>query len=349
MTSKRLHILGNEESSRDDLLDDYVRRSEEASVYHCSRWRTIIRETCGHGSFWLFSTNAEGAVDGILPLVHLKSVLFGNMLVSMPYFNYGGVCADEEGTETRLIEEAARIARRVGARHIEFRQEKRLNHGLPVKTAKVSMRRDLPATPDDLWESLPSKLRSQVRRPLKEGMTCRIGRTEELDGFYDVFATNMRDLGTPVYAKRFFRNILDGFPDNSWICSIYKGRMPVASGFLIGFKGRMEIPWASSLKRYNRLSPNMLLYWSCLRFSCERGFRVFDFGRSTPDEGTYRFKEQWGAKPVPLYWHYWLPDGEPMPQIHPKNEKYRIAIRCWKRLPVGLTKRIGPWLVKKIP
>lgn len=293
--------------------------------------------------------NDQGKPRGILPLVHMKSILFGNMLVSLPYFNYGGVSADNSVIERSLIDEAVRIAKSIGARHIELRQEKRFENGFGIKTSKVSMRLALSGSTEDLWKSFPSKLRSQISKPMKEGMSSRIGKSEEIDCFYEVFATNMRDLGTPVYPKKFFRNILESFPDNSWINTIYTGRQPVASGFLIGFKERMEIPWASSLRKYNRQSPNMLLYWNCLKFSCEQGYHVFDFGRSTPGEGTYRFKEQWGAKPAQLYWNYWMADGEKVPEINPKNRKYHFAIRCWKHLPVGLTKQIGPWIIKNIP
>ena len=197
-----------------------------------------------------------------------------------------------------LIQEAIRIAKDLDVDHIEFRQENRLNNGFPVKTHKVSMRLSLPGSIDTVWKSFPSKLRSQIKRSQKEGMVVRTGRHEELDNFYKVFSLCMRNLGTPVYPKHFFRNILDHFPESTWICSVYLGDMPVASGFLAGFKNRLEIPWASSDSRYNRFSPNMLLYWSCLTIACEKGFTEFDFGRSTVGEGTYKFKEQWGAVPL---------------------------------------------------
>jgi FemAB-related protein (PEP-CTERM system-associated) len=180
-------------------------------------------------------------------------------------------------------------------------------------------------------------------------MTAHIGREEMLDGFYDVFATNMRDLGTPVYPKAFFRNTLRQFPDRTWISTVQKDGMIVAAGFLAGFKDRLEIPWASALRAYNRFSPNMLLYWASLEFACEQGYRVFDFGRSTPGESTYRFKEQWGATPHQLYWYYSLPPGTAMPQVNPDNPKYRLAIGAWQRLPVWLTRAIGPRIVKYLP
>jgi FemAB-related protein (PEP-CTERM system-associated) len=180
-------------------------------------------------------------------------------------------------------------------------------------------------------------------------MTAVVGGEDLLDGFYDVFSANMRDLGTPVYPKRFFRNILRQFPSRTWIVSVYSGHTVVASGLIVAFRDRIEIPWASSLRRFNRFSPNMLLYWTCLEFACTQGYRLFDFGRSTPNESTYRFKEQWGAKPHPLYWYYWLPDGRPIPQVNPRNPKYRSAIAVWQHLPVSLTRLIGPAIVKYIP
>ena len=184
---------------------------------------------------------------------------------------------------------------------------------------------------------------------MKEGMITRIGQLEELDSFYEVFSINMRDLGTPVYSKEFFRNILTVFPENTWICSVYKDKQPVASGLLIGFREILEIPWVSSIRKYNPLRPNILLYWTVLQYACEKGFKIFDFGRSTPGEGTYLFKEQWGAKPVPLYWYYWMRNSGSLPELNPKNPKYKQAIEVWKRLPVGLTRVLGPTISKNLP
>ncbi len=330
-------------------IDGYIKSRDRSILYHDYRWGKVIETTFGHKYYALLSGRSDGTINGILPLVHMKSMTFGNFIVSMPFFNYGGVCADDESTRNSLIDEAIRIAKDLKASHIEFRQENPLDNGFPVKTLKVSMRLDLPASSDDLWKLFPSKLRSQIKVPQKAGMTTRIGRMEELDSFHEVFAENMRDLGTPVYPKRFFGNILEQFSENSWICCIYSGNAPVASGFLIGFKNRLEIPWASSLRKHNRMSPNMLLYWSCLEFACGKGFTVFDFGRSTPQESTYRFKEQWGATPTPMPWSYWVKDAEKIPDITPRNRKYHLAIEIWKKLPLPITKILGPRIIKNIP
>jgi serine/alanine adding enzyme len=337
------------ESVDAQLWDGYANQAPTAALYHLYRWRQVIEETFGHPTFYLSALTGSSRIVGILPLVQLKSWAFGNMLVSLPFFNYGGICAESLDVRDALLEAAIRIATEKEADFVEIRHEDYWDRGLPVKTTKVSMRLELPPSPSDLWKSFSSKLRSQVQRPTKQGMTAVIGRDEELNGFYDVFCANMRDLGTPVYPKAFFRNILHRFPERTWISTVYLGKMPVASGFLAGFKDRLEIPWASTIRTFNKYSPNMLLYWSCLEFACRSGYRVFDFGRSTPGEGTYRFKEQWGAKPHPLYWYYWLRSEGAIPQLNPRNPKYRIAMAVWRHLPLGLTRTFGPRIVKYIP
>jgi serine/alanine adding enzyme len=348
LNAPTLSLCASAHLEADPRWDEFVSNSSSSTLYHLYGWRRVIEETFGHDTHYL-SAVADSRIVGVFPLVRLKSWAFGHMLVSMPFFNYGGICAESEPVRLALLQAGIGIAKNERADFMEIREEKAWNEPLPEKTAKVSMRLTLPASADDLWKSLGAKLRNQVQRPRKEGMTARIGREELLDDFFDVFAANMRDLGTPVYPKAFFKNILHRFPDRTWISNVYMGRTPVASGFLAGFKERLEIPWASSLRTYNRSSPNMLLYWTSLEFACEHRYEVFDFGRSTPGEGTFRFKEQWGAIPHQLYWYYWLPDGAVMPQVNPNNPKYRAAIAMWQRLPIGLTRHLGPKIVKYIP
>lgn len=329
--------------------EGYVEAADNAHLYHLIGWKDIIEKTFGHRTYYLLAEDDDGKIAGILPLVHLKSILFGSFIVSMPYFNYGGISAKNTITRMALLEEAIKVTKTSGASYVELRHAAALELGLQVKTAKVSMLLNLPPSSDNLLKGFPSKLRSQIKKA-ESGITrVDSGGLDELDSFYHVFSTNMKDLGTPVYSKSFFRNILERFPGRAHICTVYVGSTPAASGFLIGFKDTLEIPWASSIKTFNGLSPNMALYWNCLKLAIEKGFSRFDFGRSTPGEGTYKFKEQWDAQPRQLYWHYWMKDGVPMPEVNPKNPKYRAMINIWKRLPLGLTRLIGPGIVKGIP
>jgi serine/alanine adding enzyme len=329
--------------------DAYVSAHPAARCCHLSAWKRIIEGTFGHATHYLVSDSAGGTLNGVLPMVRLRSRLFGDFLVSVPYLNYGGPCADDKETCHALMRASAETALTLKVQHAEIRTETPQDYGLQVRSSKVSMRLALESGPEALWKRFPAKLRSQIKRAQREAMAVTIGREEELPAFYGVFAQNMRDLGTPVYSKTFFASILRELPDSTWICTVRLGTRPIAAGFLMSFRDMLEIPWASSLRRYNKLGPNMLLYWGVLQFACERGFRVFDFGRSSPDSGTFRFKAQWGAAPVPLYWHYWLREGGPLPDLSPRNPKMQLAIRAWQKLPVALTKLLGPAIVKNLP
>ncbi len=329
--------------------DQYVLGCQNASGYHLSAWRRVIQEAFGHPTIYLMAKDEQGAIRGVLPLALLSSVIFGRFLVSLPFVNYGGLIADNDEAMTRLKEAAMRQAQLVKAAHIELRQQEPCGIGWPLSQRKVSMRAQLPSLFDELWSGFSSKLRSQVRRAQKEGMTARVGGAECVEDFYRVFSRCMRDLGTPVYAKKFFDVMVKAFPKESRICVVSLDGVPLAAGFLYGFRHTLEIPWAASDKRYNRLSPNMLLYSSALQYACQQGFRLFDFGRSTPDSGTYRFKEQWGAKPRQLYWYYWLAGGQSIPELNPDNPKFKAAISVWQHLPLPVTNLIGPHIVKYLP
>jgi len=239
-------------------------------------------------------------------------------------------------------------AANLNASHIEYRDDIP-REGLPVRSEKVNMVLRLPDNPDKLWESFTAKLRAQIRRPQRENPVIVAGHLEYLDDFYNVFARNMRDLGTPVYAKRFFRNILDTFPEASRLVIVRIANQPVAAAFLIGHRDTMEIPWASTIRDVNHLSMNMLLYWEVLKLAIAGKYRYFDFGRSSQDSGTFRFKRQWGASPRQTYWHYWLNHGQELPALNPQNPKYAMAIKIWKRLPLPLTRLLGPPIVKYLP
>jgi hypothetical protein len=160
----------------------------------------------------------------------------------------------------------------------------------------------------------------------------------------------MRDLGTPLHSRRFFELLFDGLPEKARLAAVFLDDLPVAAGFLLGHRGRLEIPWASTVRSFNRMSPNMMLYWRILEHGCREGYEVFDFGRSSPDSGTFRFKAQWGARPVQLYWHYHLiGQGSVLPEISPANPRYSAAIKVWQRLPLAVTRLLGPRLIRHIP
>jgi serine/alanine adding enzyme len=355
--AQREYMATNDDARRVciDLLKDevsewnaYVSNNPSASVYHRAEWRTLIHETFGHEGLYFLARDKDRRITGVLPLIRLKSRLFGDFLVSMPYFNYGGAVADHPLIEHKLINAANEHARRMGISYIEYR-DSIPRDDLPARTEKVNMVLSLPRDTDRLWNGFSSKLRAQIKRPQRERPTILFGGMECLEDFYTVFSRNMRDLGTPVYSKRFFKNILHTFPGESRIIIIHLNARPVAAGFLMGHGNTLEIPWASTIREINHTSINMLLYWETLKWAILKGYSHFDFGRSSRDSGTFRFKQQWGASPVQLYWHYWLGNNSDMPSLNPSNPKFALMIRIWKQLPVAVTRWLGPMIVKNLP
>jgi serine/alanine adding enzyme len=328
--------------------DGYVLNCPRRELYHLYAWRDVIRDAFGGETYYLAAFRNEQIV-GVLPLARLNSRLFGNFLVSLPYFNYAGVLANDDESVAALWRSAITLGESLGAAHVELRHAAPLLSVQAVRTDKVTMILDLPATADALTKQLPAKLRSQIKRPQREGVVAQVGGVELLDDFYNVFASNMRDLGTPVYGRNLFAIILKYFPDVARLVVIRLKEQPVAAAFVIGHNGMMEIPWASSLREFNHISVNMALYWEVLKYSIEAGYARFDFGRTTADSGTFKFKKQWGAQPKQLYWHYWMKNGGGPPQINHANPKYHLMISTWQRLPLWLANWLGPKLIKHLP
>ena len=329
--------------------DHFVECHLQASVYHLSIWRHIISKA--FGKRWYLLAVLEGnTICAGLPVVHMKSLLFGNFLVSMPYVNYGGLLAKDEQFSEPILQGVIEFGRQLGVRHIELRHLENVYPHLPSRQEKVSMWLSLPETAQELMQGFKSKLRSQIRKGEKNDLGVKVGGVELLEEFYTIFAHNMRALGTPVYGRELFRLILEAFPESSRLVVVTgEGPQPLAAGFLLGYRDRIEIPWASSLRAYNHLQSNMWLYWNCLKYACERGYRFFDFGRSTAGSATFKFKAQWGAQPVGHYWHYYLTKGSSMPLLNQQNPRFRLATNVWQCLPLSVTRLMGPAIVKHLP
>lgn len=328
--------------------DAFVLAHPAGSSYHRPMWLEIVKRSFGHESKYLVA-ECDGDIAGVLPLVFFNSRIFGRFVVSMPFLNYGGVLADDHDTARALVTRAIDETRKAGARHLELRHVRQHFPDLQAKRHKVAMELTLAPTVDAQWQALDRKLRNQVRKAEKSSLTVIQGGRELVDRFYAVFARNMRDLGTPVYGRRFFETVLTTFPDESRLFIVQLNGQPIAASLVHWFNHRIEVPWASSLREFNPLCANVYLYWEMLKAAIERGFRTFDFGRSTPGEGTFQFKKQWGAEARELVWEYWMPDGMPLPELNPKNPKFDLAIRAWQRLPLPIATALGPHIVRNIP
>ncbi len=327
----------------------FVDAHPQGRIYHRTEWKEITEQVFGKEGIYRLVKDGEDIV-AVLPLVRFHTFLTGKQLISLPYVNYGGPLWINEPAKDLILKEIERIRKETASQAVEIRYDQSEAFPYPVKTNKVTFWLDLPEDAEILWKGFKAKLRSQIRRPMKEEMYARQGGLELLDDFYYVFCRNMRHLGTPVYSKGVFRSILKQLPERAFLSVVYsKEGQPVAGAFLLGYKNTLEIPWASSLRQYNRFSPNMLLYWSVLKTAVEKGYSVFDFGRGTKEGGTYRFKKQWGGREVQLYWYYALPPGAKLPAVNKENPKFRLAIATWRKLPLWFTNLVGPSLVKNLP
>jgi len=313
------------------------------------RWLAIFRDALRHVPYLLVAETA-GTVTGLLPLALIDSWLFGRFLVSLPYLNQGGVVARDTASGRALLDAAVRLADRLDVRSLQLRHLRPSEH--PSLTAslthKVLMQLPLPGSTQQLWAQLRSKVRNQVRKSQSHGFSVDWGGAPLLEDFYAVFSQNMRDLGTPVFGRALFRSVLDQFPREAELCVVRDGRRPIAAALLVHAPGVTDVPSASSLRAYNPTSSNMLMYWHLLCRAVERGQGTFDFGRSSVDSNTFRFKKQWGAVAVPTVWQSYVRRGS-ADELRLEGGRYRRLVNIWKRLPVGLTRLLGPAIVRGIP
>jgi FemAB-related protein (PEP-CTERM system-associated) len=337
-------------SSESTVWDDFIQTSC-AGPYLLYGWNQAVNKSYGHETFNIMAFADDGKPEGALSLALIKPPLLKGSLVSLPFCDYGGIISADDEVSSGLIEFACRIADAHGAK-LEIRSAVDLGvlrdkFGMGVIMHKVRMILVLPRSSVELLNGFKSKLRSQLKKPVKEGLVFKTGSIDLLDDFYDVFRVNMRDLGSPVHSRKFFAAVLEYLSPNATIGIVYRDAVPVGCGMILASGNSVTIPWASTLAQYNPLSPNMLLYWGFLEYAVGNGYKYFDFGRSTPGEGTYKFKEQWGAVPQPLFWYGqgFRDEAETFSASGGMREK--IA-RIWARLPQGLCDMAGPLLRRYI-
>jgi serine/alanine adding enzyme len=323
----------------------YVLCAPAATVGHEWNWRCIIQDAYGHEAIYLIARQ-EGMIRGILPLIAIKSPILGASLASMPFLDYGGVCADNHDIAKHLVGEAQRLGRASGLPAIELRQTAQLSNLPTPRQDKVTMILDLSEGEAGIWNRLPAKVRNQVRKAEKCGLTTLLGGAELLEEFYQVFLVNMRDLGSPVHGLSFFTSMAAGFGSQMRLRLVRDGDKTVGGLISLHFKDAMLVPWASSLQEYFPKCPNNLLYWHAIQDSCARGFKTFDFGRSSVGSGTYKFKRQWGAKALPLYWYVLSDKDRHGNAVDGSSVKYRLVREIWRHLPVGISATLGPRIRK---
>lgn len=322
--------------------------TQNKSFYHSPRFAALLSNALDIDYGVLVATDEAGSIVGGIPLHVTESKLFGRFATSIPHVNYGGPISAYKDVRTLLLAEVPSLCSQLNLSSAQVRCLEKLGDW-PASDKKVSMLRSLPSTVEEFDKAIGAKVRAQAKKASKANPSIRFGGTDLLDDFYRVFSRNMRDLGTPVYAKSWFKKYLNEFPTTTELCVGYVEQRPVSCGFLVYNDDMVEIPWASTLREANRYDMNMWMYHQILKRCIDKKFQWFDFGRSTRDAGTFKFKRQWGAKEFQHYWYDATSNGFELREgLNPDNPKFKLAISVWKRLPVGVTNFIGPMVAKDL-
>nr|WP_240191825.1 FemAB family XrtA/PEP-CTERM system-associated protein [Desulfoprunum benzoelyticum] len=347
----RIHIRPATQSDQDPW-DTYVLAHPAGTAYQLFAWGKAVEQAYGFRRVYLLAEDS-GKVCGVFPLIDFRVPLLRKRLISLPYCDAGGILADSDAVAHALLDEALVSAREKGSDCL-IRSVCPLSFAGNNQTEKVRMVLELPESSERLLAGLKSKLRSQIKKPVRDGLTVSMGTGELVPGFYQIFAENMRDLGSPVHSRRWIEAIVEMYGERIRVALVHTpDGTPAAAGILLLHSTTVTIPWASSLRRFNRLNPNMLLYWTFLAFAADNGFKRFDFGRSTPGEGTWLFKQQWGAVPQRLFWYEPKAAGEessPIKEMEPTgpSKNRQLAAALWSRLPEAGANWLGPRIRKYI-
>jgi len=326
--------------------DDFVLACPEATFFHRAGWQKIVRDVFRLDTYFLYA-EADGLIQGVLPLGHVKSWLFGNSLVGLPFAVYGGVAAVSAQVADALELEAQHIARRLGVAHLEWRNVNPRHADWPTQDLYVTFRKEILPDPHANMLAIPRKQRAMVRKGIKNGLASEIDN--DPDRFFALYADNVLRHGTPAMPKRYFKALLDEFGADCEVLTVITpdGR-PLSSVLSFYFRNEVLPYYAGDDESARDLAANDFKYWELMRRSCERGFKVFDYGRSKRDTGSYSFKKNWGFEPRPLHYEYCLYKRDAIPQNNPSNARYRLLIAAWRRLPIGLANWLGPFLVRSL-
>ena len=325
--------------------DNFVQASADATFFHQAGWKEVIEKAFGHKTFFLYVEN-NGIITGILPLVHINSLFFGNTLVSIAPCVYGGIVANNEDAYIELDKEACRLAEELGVDCLEMRNRVQKTPERPYKKLYVNFRKELDADVEKNFLAIPRKQRAMVRKGIDAGLTSVIDTT--IDRIYRAYSESVRNLGTPVFSKKYFQTLKDVFADQCEVLTVeHKGQL-IASVMSFYFKDEILPYYGGGTNLARELKGNDFMYWEVMRRAVEKGVKVFDYGRSKIGTGSYSFKKNWGFVPEPIFYEFYLVKSASMPDINPLNPKYQFFIAAWKRLPLAVSQWVGPWLSKDL-
>ena len=327
--------------------DAYAAAHPEATLFHQPAWLQTIQETFGYRSISL-AARSEDRTVGFLPVFLVPTLPWGKAAVSTPLGVYGGAIADDPAIEQALLARAAEVAKERGARYLELRNQRAVE-GMPSRDLYVTFRRHIHSDAEQNMAAIPRNQRRSIRVAQKHGLTARVGREELLEGFFRVYSESVRNLGTPVFPRTLFRRLLERLGENCVILGVYRDDTLLSAVLTFTYRDQVMPYYGGAIREGIRYATNDFMYWSLLVYAMERGLKVFDFGRSKRGSGSFDFKRHWGFEPAPLAYQYRLLRQKALPDMSPKNPKFSLAIRMWRRLPLGFTQWMGPHLVRYFP
>jgi len=341
-----VHRLALNDPATAARWDAFVMACPEATFFHRAGWQKIVTEVFRHDSYFLYAEQG-GVIQGVLPLGHINSWLFGNSLTSLPFTVYGGVAASSPQAADALEQEAQKIAQTLGVAHLELRNVHLRHTDWPTQDLYVTFRKEILPTEDANMLAIPRKQRAMVRKGIKNNLRSEID--PHVDRFFALFADNVHRHGTPAMPKKYFQALKTIFgPDCEVLTVVDPDGRPLSSVLSFYFRDEVLPYYAGDDEAARDLAANDFKYWELMRLACARGLKVFDYGRSKQGTGPYAFKKNWGFEPTPLHYQYCLYKRDSIPQNNPSNAKFKLLIETWRRMPIGLANWLGPFIVRNL-
>ena len=338
----RVEKLGPETSA---AWDHFATRCSEATFFHLAGWREVIERAFGHPTHYLLARSGH-TVRGVLPLSQIKSRLFGNSLISSPFCVYGGIAASDEQARDALASAARKLAEQLQVSYLELRNLTEQQHDWPTKDLYVTFRKPIAANTDANLKAIPRKQRAMVRKGVQAGLQAEIDTG--IDRVYAMYSESVRNLGTPVFPKRYFEILKEVFGRDCEVVTVSHQGTPVSAVMSFYFRDEVLPYYGGGTACARELKANDFMYWQVMCRAAERGCRLFDYGRSKVGTGSYSFKKNWGFKPQPLHYRYHLVRAGKVPNVSPTNPRYRLFIQAWKRLPLPISRALGPLLARNL-
>ena len=338
-------IVRELDTGRAAQWDAFVEDCPDATFFHRAGWREVIERAFGHDTHFLYAER-DGRIEGVLPLGHVRSRLFGNALISSPFCVHGGIAATSPDAAIALQQAAQSLATRLGVDYLEFRNLEARNPDWEHKDLYVRFRKTIDPDPEANMLAIPRKQRAMVRKGIKAGLVSEIDH--DIDRLYVAYSESVRNLGTPVFSRRYFRILQEVFGSDCEILTVTLNGDLISSVMSFYFRDEVLPYYGGGTVDARAVQGNDFMYWELMRRSCERGLKWFDYGRSKEGTGSYSFKKNWGFEPEPLHYEYWLVKAAAMPNVSPTNPKYRLFIETWKRLPLPVARMLGPWIARSL-